>query len=57
MTTDQGGENSQLQDIQGEEGGRGLVWYTCQEIQGPVDHHGAEAKSSQRHCINMCGTT
>ena len=39
MTTDQGGENSQLQDIQGEEGGRELIWYTCQEIQGAVDHH------------------
>ena len=57
MTTDQGGENSQLQDIQGEEGGRELIWYTCQEIQGAVDHHGAEAKSCQRHCVNMCGTT
>ena len=34
MTTDQGGENNQLQDIQGEEGGRELIWYTCPEIQG-----------------------
>ena len=21
------------------------------------DHHGAEAKNCQRHCVNMCGTT
>ena len=26
------------------------------EIQGAVDHHGAEAKSCQRHCVNMCDT-
>ena len=57
MTTDQGGENSQLQDIQGEEGGRKLIWYTGPEIQGAVDHHGAEAKSCQKHHVNMCGTT
>ena len=37
---DDGGKNSQLQDIQGEEGGRELIWYTYQEIQGAVDHHG-----------------
>ena len=57
MTTDQGGGNSQLQDIQGEEGGRELIWYTCPEIQGTFDHHGAEAKRCERHCVNMCGTT
>ena len=22
-----------------------------------VDHHGAEAKSCERHCVNMCGAT
>ena len=55
--TDQRRENSQLQDIQGEEGGRELIFYTCQEIQGAVDHHGTEAKSCTRHCVNMCGTT
>ena len=44
MPTDQRRENSQLQDIQGEEGGRELIWYTCQEIQGAVDHHGTEVK-------------
>ena len=57
MTTDQRRESSQPQDIQGEEGGRELIWYTCQEIQGAVDHHGVEATHSQRHCVNMCGTT
>ena len=57
MTTDQGGENSQLQDIQGEEGDQELIWYTFQQIQGAVDHHGAEAKSCERHCVNICGTT
>ena len=41
----------------GEEGGRELIWYTCQVIQGAVDHHGAGAKSCERHCVNMCGTT
>ena len=41
----------------GKEGGRELIWYTCQEIQGALDHHGAEAKSCERHCVNMCGTT
>ena len=56
-TTDQGGKNSQLQDIQGEEGGRKLIWYTCQQIQGAVDNHGTEAESYERHCVNMCGTT
>ena len=24
---------------------------------GAVDQHGAEAKSCERHCVNMCGTT
>ena len=47
---DQRRENNQLQDIQGQEGGRELIWYTCQEIQGAVDHHGAEAKSCQTLC-------
>ena len=41
MTTDQRGENSQLQDIQGQEGGRELVW----KVQDAADHHRAEAKS------------
>ena len=34
------------------EGGR-----ECKKIQGAADHHGAEAKSCERHCVNMCGTT
>ena len=33
-----------------------LIWYTCQAIQGAVDHHG-EAKSCERHYVNMCGAT
>ena len=57
MITDKVGENSQLQDIPRGEGGQELIWYTCQAIQGAVDHHGAETNSSQRHCVNMCGTT
>ena len=44
----------------GEEGGQELIWYTfqgeIQEIQGAVDYHGAEAKSCERHCVNMCDT-
>ena len=41
------------------EGRRGEGWSRthCQAIQGAVDHHGAEAKSCERHCVNMCGTT
>ena len=57
MPTDQRRANSQLQDIQLKEGGRELIWYTCQAIQGAVDHHGAEAKICERHCVDMCGTT
>ena len=33
MSTDQRRQNSQLQDIQGEKGGRELIWYTCEAIQ------------------------
>ena len=57
MPTDEGRENNQLQGIQGDKDGRELIWYTCQVIQGAVDHHGAEDKSCERHCVNMCGTT
>ena len=39
----------------GQEGGGELFWYTCKKIQVAADHHGAEAKSGQRHCVNMCG--
>ena len=30
---------------------------SSQQIQGAVDHHGAEANSCERHCVNMCGAT
>ena len=46
-----------LQDILGQEGGRELFRYASEKIQGAADHHGAEAKSCQRHCVNMCGAT
>ena len=51
------GQNCQLQDIHGEKAGQELIWYTGQVIQSAVDHHGTEAKSCDRHCVNMCGTT
>ena len=41
--TDQRGENSQLQDIQGQNGGRECLWNTGGKVQGAADHHGAEA--------------
>ena len=50
-TTDKGGENSQLQDIQGQEG----HWNISAKVQGTAVHHGAEAKSCEGHCVNMCG--
>ena len=57
MTADQRGEKSQLQDIQGQGGGRQLISNTGGKVQGAADHHEAEAKSCERHCVNMCGTT
>ena len=55
--TNQGRENNQLQDIQGQEGGRECLWDISGKVQGAADHHGAESKSYERHCVNMCGTT
>ena len=56
-TTDQKGENSQLQDIQGQKGGRECLWNTSGQIQGPTDHHGTKARGCEEHCVNMGGTT
>ena len=55
MTTDQRGENSQLQDIQGKEGSQELFWYTS-KIQGIADHLEQRTKVV-RHCVNMYGVT
>ena len=33
------------------------TWYICQMIQGAVDKRIAEAKSCERHCGKICGTT
>ena len=38
-------------------GGRECLWNISGKIQGAADHHGAEAKSCERHYVNMCGTT
>ena len=54
-TTDQGGQNSQLQDIQ--ESCREYLWNISGKVQGTVDYHGAEAKSCEGHCVNMPGIT
>ena len=56
-TTDQGGENSQLRDIQRQEGGQLYFLSICRKVQGTADHHGAKARSCERHCVDMCGTT
>ena len=56
-TTGQRGENGQLQDIQGHEGGWEFIWNSGWKVQGAADHHGAEAKSCERHCVKICGTT
>ena len=34
----------------GKEGGRELIWYTCQEIQGALDHH---KKTEGRTCCHI----
>ena len=37
--------------------GRRVVENSFGILQGAGDHHGAEAKICERHCVNMCGTT
>ena len=36
---------------------KNAFWHICKQIQGTVDDHGAEAKSYERHSVNMCGVT
>ena len=55
LTREEGITNYRIS--KGEKGGRELIWYTCQAIQGAVDNHGSEGKSCERHCVNMCGST
>ena len=45
-TTDQGGENSQLQDIQG---GQQFLWNISEQIQGTSEHHETKARSDGGH--------
>ena len=54
-TTDLGRQNSQLQDIQGQEGGRECLWNISRKGQSATFHQRVEAKSCERHCVNMCG--
>ena len=49
-STGQGKRNSQLQDLQGQEGGGKRLW----NLNEPTGHHGAKAKGCQRHCVYMC---
>ena len=56
-TSNEGRENSQLQDIQGQGGGQECLWNISWNSQGTTDHHGAEAKSCEGYCINVGGTT
>ena len=46
--------NSQLQDIQGQEGGGKCLWNLSELLQGTTGHHGAKAKSCQRHFVYIC---
>ena len=48
-------KNSQLQDLQRQEGGEEHIWDIGDKIQGTTGHHGAKAKACQRHCFYMCG--
>ena len=54
-TTDQGRNNSQLQDLQGQEGGAKHLWNLSESLQGTTRHHGAKVKGCQRHCVYVCG--
>ena len=54
-TTDQGRKNSQLQDLQEQEGGGKCLWNLSEPFQGTTGHHGAKAKGCQRHCVYVCG--
>ena len=53
-TTDQGRKNSQLQNLQGPEGGGKRLWNLNELLQGTTGHHGAKAKGCQRHCVYVC---
>ena len=54
-TTHKGRENSNLQDLQRQEGGGECVSNISEQSQGTTGHHGAKAKGCQRYCFNMCG--
>ena len=54
-TTHKGRKNSQLQDLQRQEGGGECVWNIIEQIQVTTGHHGAKFKGCQRHCFYMCG--
>ena len=51
-----GRKNSQLQNLQGQEGGRERIWHSGQQFQGTTDDHGTTTRGGERHCTDMCGT-
>ena len=48
-TTHKGRNNSQLQDLQKQEGSGKHFWNISEQI--TTEHDGAKAKGSQRHCF------
>ena len=52
-TTHRGRKNSQLQDLQRQEGGQECIWNIGEQIQRVTGHHGEKAKVC--HCFYMCG--
>ena len=54
-TTHRGRKNSQLQDLQRQEGGRKRLWNINEPVQSTTGHHNAKTEGCQRHCFYMCG--
>ena len=55
--TDKGRKNSQLQNLQRQEGGGKRLWNLSEPVQGTTGHHGAKTKGYQRHLHVWCCTT
>ena len=47
--------NSQLQVLQGQEGGLKHLWNLSEPLQDTIGHHGVKAKGCQRCGLYMCG--
>ena len=53
--TDKGRKNSQLQDLQRQEGGGNCLWDLNEPLHGTAGHQGAKDKGCRRYCVYMCG--